>query len=179
MASSAVARNYAATLFHLAAREEREEEYGILIDTVGDAYEKSERFQRFLDAPGVEVSTKREAIKESLSGMAPDPFLRFLFVVLDRRRHRILPSIAQAYGDLLDDRAGRIRATVTLPFEADEELRASVRTALEKRYGKTVAASFEEDQRILGGVVVRVGDELFDASVRRRLDNMRRKLRLN
>jgi len=179
MASSAVARRYAASLYDLAGREGLEEEYGVLVDAVGEACEKSETFRRFLDAPGVEVSTQRELLRESLSGRAPDLFLRFLFVVLDRRRHRVLPSIAQAYRELLDEQAGRVRATVTRPFGGDEELRASVTAALERRYQKTVAARFEEDRRILGGVVVRVGDELFDASIRRRLDDMRRKLRFN
>lgn len=176
MSASAVARNYAATLFELAARDGSEAEYGRLIEEIGDLYTSVPDFQRFLEVPAVSQSEKKEAIRAALAGSAPDLFVRFLLVILDRHRQRALPGIARAYRDLLDRRAGRVRATVTLPFEADDRVRSEVVSALERRFEREVVPEFHEDPEILGGVIIRVGDELLDASLRRQLERMRREL---
>ncbi len=120
---------------------------------------------------------KKEAIRRAFADRAPELFVRFLMVVLDRRRQRVLPDIAEAYRDMLDEKAGRVRATVTLPFEADERVRDEVVSALEDRFEKEVVPEFHADPNILGGVIIRVGDELMDASIRRQLEQMRRELR--
>ncbi len=174
---SAVARNYAATLFEIAGRDDAEARYGSLIEEIGSLYAGAVSFRRFLDAPGVALSEKKEAIRKALTGRAPDVFIRFLMVVLDRRRQRVLPGIAEAYRDLLDEQAGRVRATVTLPFEADERVQSEIVSALERRFKATVVPEFHADPNILGGVIIRVGDELMDASVRRQLERLRRELR--
>lgn len=176
MSASAVARNYASTLFELAGRDGSEAEFGALIEGVGGLYEGSAPFRHFLDAPGVPLTEKKDALTRAL-GEAPDLFVRFLMVVMDRRRQRVLPGIAQAYRDMLDEKAGRVRADVTLPFAADEAARSEVVAALEARFKKTVVPEFYEDPKILGGVIIRVGDELMDASVRRQLEQLRRELR--
>ena len=176
LSASAVARNYAATLFELAARDGSEAQYGRLIEEIGDLYANVPEFQRFLEVPAVSLFEKKEAMQAALSERAPEPFVRFLMVVMDRRRHRALPGIAQAYRDLLDERAGRVRATVTLPFEADADARGEVESALERRFECEIDAEFRADPNILGGVIIRVGDELLDASLRRQLERMRREL---
>lgn len=176
MTASAVARNYAATLFELAGRDGREAAYGTLIEEVGELYESVPAFRYFLEVPAVAPSEKRDALRAALSERAPEPFIRFLLVVLDRRRQRALPGIARAYRDLLDERAGRVRATVTLPFEAAADVRAEVVSALERRFEREIDAEFRADPDILGGVIIRVGDELLDASLRRQLKRMRREL---
>ena len=176
MSASAVARNYAGTLFELAARDGSEAAYGRLIEEIGDLYATVPDFRRFLEVPAVSLFEKKEAIQAALSGRAPDLFVRFLLVILDRHRQRAIPGIAHAYRDLLDEKAGRVRATVTLPFEADDRVRSEVVSALERRYEREVVPEFHEDPKILGGVIIRVGDELLDASLRRQLEQMRREL---
>ena len=176
MGASAVARNYATTLFDLAARDGSEAEYGQLIEEIGDLYVHVPAFQRFLEVPAVSNSEKKKAIRAALAGRAPEAFVRFLLVILNRHRQRALPGIARAYRDLLDEKAGRVRAAVTLPFEADDCVRSEVVAALERRFEREVVPEFHEDPKILGGVILRVGDELLDASLRRQLERMRREL---
>ncbi len=177
MTASAVARNYAATLFEIAGREGAESEYGSLIEQVGSLYRTTPMFRRFLVAPAISRAEKKDALARALAGRVPGLFLRFLMVALERRRQGELPNIASAYRDMLDDRAGRVRASVTLPFEAGESLRSEVTAALEERLGKTVIPEFRTDPAILGGVVIRVGDELLDASLKQQLKRMRNELR--
>jgi F-type H+-transporting ATPase subunit delta len=173
MRGSAVARNYAATLFELAEREKSVERYGELIAGVATLYEEESAFPRFLETPRIALAEKKKVLRRTFEDQVPELFLRFLMVVLERRRQRVLPGIAEAYQDSLDERAGRLRTAVTLPFEPDDGLKAHIVRALETRFGKRVVPDFRLDPAILGGLIVRAGDQLMDASLRRQLERLK------
>lgn len=173
MSASAVAENYAETLLELAARDGEEERYGELLATVAALYADLEGFRSFLETPGIPAAEKKQMLRSVLSDKVPPLFVNFLLVVVDKRRQRLLPAIEKAYRSLLDQRAGRVHATVRLALEPDDELRARIVEALSERLGANVVPHFLKDERLLGGVVVRVGDRVMDGSLRRRLDDLR------
>ncbi|MFQ5689686.1 MAG: ATP synthase F1 subunit delta [Gemmatimonadota bacterium] len=173
MRPDAVARNYAATLYELARREDAIESFGALIEQLARFYGEERAFRSFLDTPRVPLPAKKEALRASLGAGAPELFLRFLFVVLEKRRQRVIPGIATAYGDLVDRQAGRVHASITLPIEADEDLRREILEGLERILGLAVVPHFHRSPELLGGIVVRVGDRLMDGSIRRRLEDLR------
>ena len=105
MRGSAVARNYAATLFELAARDSSESLFSDLIEGISELYSQDVSLQRFLDAPSVTPSAKKDVLQQACAEHAPALFVRFLLVLVDRRRQRLLPNIAAAYRDLLDENA--------------------------------------------------------------------------
>jgi F-type H+-transporting ATPase subunit delta len=76
----------------------------------------------------------------------------------------------------MDVKFNRLRAGVTLARPADETLRQSIEAGLSRALRKQVIASFGVDPQILGGAVVRVGERVYDGSVRRRLTRLRRQL---
>ena len=177
MSASAVARNYAATLFELAARDGSEAEYGRLIEEIGrPVHERPGVSALPGGCPRCRCSRRRRRSRRLFPAGRRISSSRFLMVVLDRHRQRALPGVARAYRDLLDARAGRVRASVTLPFEADDRVRSEVVAALQRRFEREVVPEFHMDPNILGGVIIRVGDELLDASLRRQLERMRREL---
>ena len=176
MRTSAVARNYAATLFDLAGRDSNQMRFGELIATIGGLYETEAAFSRFLNTPSIALPEKKAALRTALGGDVPELFARFLMVVLDRRRHNALPGMAAAYRDLLDEEAGRVRPVVTLPFEPDAELAAAIVATLETKFERKMIPEFRTDPAIVGGLIVRAGDRLLDASVRRGLKDLKRDL---
>lgn len=176
MSRAAVGRNYAGALFELAEREDATGRYGELLEAVAALYRDEPDFRLFLDTPRVSLEEKGEAIRAALGAEAPEHLVRFLLVVLEKRRQRSIPEIASAYGDLLDEEAGRVHAAVSLPFEPDDGLRDEVVRGLEKVLGRTVVAHFREEPDLIGGLRVRVGDRVMDGSLRRRLDDLRKEL---
>jgi len=88
----------------------------------------------------------------------------------------LLREIADAYMGLVDIKFNRVRADVTLAREPNDELRRSIQAALEKMLEKEVIARYHTEPAILGGTMVRVGDRIFDGSIRRRATMLRRKL---
>lgn len=179
MSSTIVARNYAETLFELATRHGGDpviDEYAGAIDEVASLLDEEPLVRRFLETPKVDTEAKQKAIEASFGGRVPDLFLRFLTVVVENRRQGTLREIARQYRLLVDEARGRARAEVVTAREPDETLRAEIEAALERRLGRTVVAEYRVDPALLGGLVVRVGGQILDGSLRRRVAGLRRQM---
>jgi F-type H+-transporting ATPase subunit delta len=179
MRSSVVSRNYAQTLLELAARQQdpgAREAYGEAIAALARLVADDDRIRAYLESPRIEAREKQRVLRQALDGRAPELFVRFVLVLVEKRRAALLGEIAAAYRDALDEMSGRVRASVTLPHDADEAFRSELTAALEKMLDRTVTAEFRTDPSLIGGVVVRVGDTVLDGSVRRRAGELRRRL---
>ena len=176
MSRIAVARTYADALLELASREDAGAEYLACLEEVVDVIRTEPGFRSFLQTPAISLDEKKAAIREAFGGRYPEPFVRFLLIVLEKRRQALLPEIEDAYRDMLDDRSGRVRASVTLSIEPDDELREQIATALSRVLDAEVVPEFSVDDSIIGGMVVRVGDRVLDGSLRRSLQVLRREL---
>jgi F-type H+-transporting ATPase subunit delta len=88
----------------------------------------------------------------------------------------LLSEIAQEYQGLVDLELNRVHAGVVLPLDPDARLEHLIVERLSAAIGKDVRAHFRTDRGILGGVIVRVGDRIFDGSVRRKLATLRRRM---
>lgn len=179
MANVIIARNYAETLLALAQRNggaAAVNEFGAAIDEVSKLLRQEPLVRDFLETPRVDLEGKKKALEASFRGRVPELFLRFLLVLMENRRQGIIGEIAEQYHALVDEVHGRARAKVTLAKEADESLRKEIVTSLERRLAKTVVPTFEVDPSLIGGVIIRVGDEILDGSLSRRIAGMRRRL---
>ena len=176
MSRLAVARNYADTLLALADRTDDAEAWLALIDEVSALYKGVPSFRAFLETPRVSLADKRDVIRSVFEERYPESFVRFLLVVMEKRRQSLLPEIEIAARELLNERTGQVQAAVTMTVDPDPELRAEIETALGKVLGCEVTADFRRDPRLVGGVIVRVKDRVMDGSVRRQLQRMRRTL---
>ena len=99
-----------------------------------------------------------------------------IFLVNDKSRLPYLGDIASNYGDLADERAGRVKVEVATAEPMSPQIEAEVRAALEKATGKSVILSTHVDKALIGGMVARVGGKVYDSSLRTRLRNMRQAL---
>lgn len=177
MRAEIIARNYAETLLALTDRQGGAlEEFGRALDELAALVERDPRMRQFLDTPRVTAEQKKQALRQALDGRAPDVFVRFVMVLVDKRRQTILPQIAAAYRALVDERMGRARVDVSLSHAPDDALREEIRRALEARLGRTVVPTFRVDPDLLGGMVLRMGDEILDGSLRTRAGHLRRRL---
>jgi F-type H+-transporting ATPase subunit delta len=176
MREPTIARNYAETLVALATKAGDLEGWGAMIVDVADAIGRDERLRNFLHSPRIGVERKNELLARALEDRTPRLFVRFLQSVIRHRRQDLIPQIADEYRLLVDDVLGRVHATVTVAREADEATASAVSEQLSRVLGKTVLPHFVVNERILGGVVVRVGDTVMDGSVRRRLAALRSRM---
>lgn len=179
MRSEIIARNYAETLLVLAERHggaDGLEAFGQAAESLAALVQGDPRFKQFLETPRITPEQKKAALQQALGGRAPEMFVRFVMVLTDKRRQTLLPEIAAAYRALVDERMGRVRVQVTISHAPDDALQAEIGNSLADRLGKTVIPTFTVDPELLGGIVVRVGDQILDGSVRTRAAQLRRRL---
>lgn len=176
MRDRTVARNYASALFDLGVEHGEQEAYGQAFRSVSEALEADARLERFLATPKIEVAAKESAVRRALEGRVPERFLRFVLVVIRKRRQGLLPLIGEEYRTLVDAASGRVHATVTLARTPDEATERLIADRLSSMLGKTVVPHIRVDPQILGGLVVRYGDRALDGSLRRQLLSLKREM---
>lgn len=178
MRAEIIARNYAETLLTLAERQGPAalEEFGRALDGVAGMLESDPHARQFMETPRVRPEQKKEALRQALEGRAPEMFVRFVMVLVDKRRQSLLPEIAAAYRTLVDQRMGRARVDVAISHEPDVALQEEIRRALEAQLGRTVIPTFRVEPDLLGGMVLRLGDEILDGSLRSRAAGLRNRL---
>lgn len=179
MRAQAIARNYADTLLALAERHggrPTAEEFLRAIEDLAALLQNEPRVREFLETPRVTGAQKQHALRASLTGRVPELFLRFALVVLEKGRQSLFGEIALAYRDRVDEMLGRARVDVVISHAPDPALQAEIVRALEARLGKTVIADFSVDPELLGGMIVRLGDQILDGSIRSRAAGLRRRL---
>ena len=169
MRDTAVCRNYAETLLAVAEKERQVERYGELLDTVAGVLVADPALRGVFMSPRVPKQTKQRLIEQGLEKVAPKPFVRFLQLVVQRGRQYLLEDIAAEYEELVDQHLNRLHAVVATARPVDERLAAAIRKRLSEVFAKDVLPHFRADPGLLGGIVVRVGDLVFDGSLRRKL----------
>jgi F-type H+-transporting ATPase subunit delta len=174
-----IARNYAETLLTLAERHggaDGLEAFGQAAESLAELLQSDPRMRQFLETPRVTPEQKKAALQQALAGRAPEMFVRFVMVLADKRRQALLPEIAEAYRALVDERMGRVRVHVRISHAPDAALQAEIGNTLADRLGRTVIPTFTVDPDLLGGMVVHVGDQILDGSLRTRAAQLRRRM---
>jgi F-type H+-transporting ATPase subunit delta len=165
-----VARRYAKALFELGVQKGSFEALGQELETLAALYADSRELRQTLENPVFTLTQKRGIVEAVLPRVAPNPLLRnFALLLVERGRIDTLPMIARAYQELTDRQLGRVRAVVTSAKPLDMMTETEIQRALERRTGKKVLMKSEVDPTLIGGVVARVGDLVFDGSLRTKL----------
>ena len=151
-----------------------------VLQQLGDfsaAYSSSAELRNFLSSPAISKAEKRGVAEKISARLGASKIVQnFLYVVIDHRRAHQLPEIFQAFQDVVRERQGIADAEVFSPMPLSDAQKTQMTRALEKLTGKKVEAKFSLDAALLGGAVVRVGDTIYDGSLRNRLNDLRERL---
>ena len=176
MRDETIARSYAETLFELAERNDALEAYGEALETIARFLEEDPRFRLFLETPRIEDEARKAVVIEAFGEAIPRHVLNFVLVTIDKRRQRLLRQISTEFHLLLDVHLGREHVQVTTARAVDDATRQVITDRLTAVLGKKAIPHIRVNPEILGGVVVRTGSTIYDGSVRRQLEAMRRRL---
>jgi F-type H+-transporting ATPase subunit delta len=171
--SGSAPRRYAEAIFDLATAESAVDAYRVSLD--GLAAGISPQAIRALRDPSVPVKQRLVAIEAVTKGQ-PKAIRSLLLLLEQRDRIALLPEIARAYADLVDRRAGIVKAKITTAVALDASQRRAFVDRLEKSSGHTLKATFAVDATLIGGAQIQLGDHLIDSSVRAQLNALRTQL---
>jgi len=143
----------------------------------GGAYAESAELRNFLGSPAVTREAKHGVIEKLVARLGASKIIRnFLFVVIDSQRTPLLPNMIEAFQEVIRQRQGVAEAGVKSAVELNAQQKAQLLQTLERLTGKKVQAKYSLDTALLGGAVVRIGDTIYDGSLKNRLNQMRKRL---
>ena len=171
-----VAKRYAKAIFELALEQGRLEAIGADLSLVRDTLTQNPDWQAWLANPQVAASDKQEALRQVYGEKVSPEVLQLLSIMLKNRRTTLIVAVADEFKALLDEHQGVVHAQVSSAFPLTEAEEAGLAAALEKLTGKSVVLHKEVDPELIGGVLVRIGDRLYDGSVRGLLQRLEKRL---
>jgi F-type H+-transporting ATPase subunit delta len=171
-----VARRYARALFSL-GKEQGDAElvtYGQNLSGLVDALKESPQLDRIFRNPVFKVEEKKAVLNVILSKIkSKQMVINFCHLLADNNRLGFLADIQAFYAQLLDEHQGVSRGEVVTAINLDKEQRDSLKSSLEKKVNRQLILEYTVDPRILGGLVLKVGDRIMDASLRAQLVAMK------
>jgi F-type H+-transporting ATPase subunit delta len=167
------ARVYAEALFEVARDRGKLDALREQLAQLADAVEASRDLQVFFFSPYFSSQEKIEGVRRAISGADPE-FLNFLELLIEKQRMPEIFRIRRGFDELWKKENRRLDVTVTSAVELDPAVAAKVGEAIERQTGEEVDLASRVDGDILGGIVLQVGNMVLDASIRSRLEKLRK-----
>ena len=177
MIGSDIAKRYAKALFDIAAEEKNYEGYYRDLKSFSSLIDGNRDLREFLANPVFDQAEKKSVVEQILgrvkmTGVAAN----FLRLLVDKKRIGIVGEITECYREMMDGRLKRVRVFVKTAYPMDGDLTGDLQKHIAEMTGKEVEMTVEEDPSLIGGLVVRVGDTLYDGSIKTQLNNIRKLL---
>ncbi len=170
-----IAEVYARSLFEVAKERGSLDELREQLSQFVDALEASRDFQVFLFSPYFSTAEKKEGLGRAVIDADPT-FVNFLEALVERHRMPAIFRIRARYEDLWKDENRLLPVQVTSAIALDEQTVANIGERIGEQTGRKVELSSTVDPDILGGIVLRVGNSVLDASIRNRLNQLRKQV---
>lgn len=168
-----VARVYADALFDVAKEKGKLDEVRDQLGQLADAVASNHDLQVFFFSPYFSSAEKIEGVKRAVSGAEPE-LINFLELLIEKGRVPEIFRIRREFEELWKVENRRLEVTVTSAVDLDPSVVDKIGTEVEQQTGQKVELSSRVDPEILGGVVLQVGNKVLDASIRSRLEKLRK-----
>ncbi len=166
---------YARSLFEAAQEHDKLDAVRDQLGEIADAIAEDRDLQVFFFSPSLSSEDKKEGLEKAITG-ADELVHNFLELLIENHRMAAVLKIRREYDALWDKENELLPVTITSAVELDEKTVKEIGDQIAEQTGRKVELSADVDPDVLGGLVVRVGNTVLDASVRRRLENLRREV---
>jgi F-type H+-transporting ATPase subunit delta len=173
--AGAAAKRYSRAIFELAREEGQLEEWAGRIAAVREILSMPE-VHAVMTNPSISIQERQEAVGSLLEGTAGPEGVNLAKLLVGAARVDDVAGIEVEYNRLVDDAAGRVSATATTAVELSSEDYEGLTRSLSQQLGREVRLTAAVDPAVLGGLVLRLGDHVIDASLASRLQQLRRQL---
>lgn len=173
MSDTLVARRYAQALYEQAEEAGLGEQVAEDMRVVQDSLDASRELRQLFLSPIIPRQRKQAAVRKLFTGKVDEQVVRLIELMISKGREAMLPAVVAAYGRLRDERLGRVDARVRTAMQLGPEQTQELKEALAGVTGRDVVLHIEVDPDLISGLVVRVGDKVYDGSAQHHLENLR------
>jgi len=170
-----IAEVYSRSLFEVAKENDKLDEIHDELGQFADELSESRELQVFFFSPYFSSEEKKDGIGRIIEG-GDEHFIRFLELLAERHRMPVLFRIRRDFDRLWAEENKLLPVTITSAVELDEDIQKDIREKIEEETGRRVEFDANVDPDVLGGLVLQVGNFVMDASVRSRLDKLRKQV---
>ncbi len=165
---------YANALADIALAQGAAEPTAGQLSDFGTSYTQSAELRTFLASPAVTIEAKHAVIEKIIAWLGASRILRnFLFIIADSHRTQLIPEIIASFQQVLRQRQGIAEAEIFSAVELSAAQKTEFAKTLTRLTGKKIETKYSLDPALIGGAVVRIGDTIYDGSLRNRLNEMR------
>jgi F-type H+-transporting ATPase subunit delta len=180
--ADALAKVYAKSLFELAmdaGGSDKLVEIADELEQICELAREDKKINLFLSSPVVDVTARGKTLSAIFTNSITDLTLRFLLVLNNKGRLDRLESIETAFDQLVQEEFGRVEVDVITPVAIDTDSLATIKEKIHAALGKEPVIHPYVDAGLLGGIKLRIGDQLIDGSLQTRLRNLGEELKNN
>ncbi len=172
-----LAKVYATALLNAAEAAQAVDSVIEEIDSlVMDVFRTDSRLEALLAGAAVGRKARKEAINKAFAGRTSDTFHKFMLVLNDHDRLDLIKPIRFALHELHDERARRLRVIVSSAVALTDDFQNSIRAMVQAQFKLEPMLDLRIDPTLLGGLKIRIGDTVYDATIRSRIENLRNQL---
>jgi len=168
-----IATVYARSLFEVAKEKGTLDEVREQLGQIADALDSDHDLRVFFFSPYFSTEEKKEGLAKVIEGADPT-VLNFLELLVEKHRTPALFRIRRSYDELWEHENKLLPVTITSAVALDDEIARRIGDQIGEQTGQRVELTKTVDPDIIGGLVLRVGNSILDASIRNRLDNLRK-----
>ena len=177
MVTGSLSRRYAKAVFDIGSQQGDLTKLGADIRSLAKAMHDSAELGTVLSNPAIRRSDRKKVVDGLLQSIGVQTASRNLvYLLLEGERMSSIPGISRALDEMIEAKAGRVAAEVISAKPLDGNQLSQINAALEKLSGKKVSVTTRQDPELLGGVVAKVGDTVYDGSLRTQLRTLRDEL---
>jgi F-type H+-transporting ATPase subunit delta len=170
-----IARVYSDALFEVAKQSGKLDKIRQQLGEFADALEAERDLQVFFFSPYFSSAEKREGIANAISGAEPE-LINFLELLVEKHRMPAVFRIRRRLDELWAEENRRLEVTLTSAVELDRKVVDRVGQEIERQTDRKIDLRSEVDENVLGGLVLQVGNMVLDASLRNRLERLRKQV---
>ena len=172
-----IANRYAKALVDVSLKLGQQERVGKELNRFEELLSQNKELSSFYANPAIPLAKKRDATSEILAKLGfCNTTSNFIFILIDKHRINYFPEIRRAFQQEMNERLGIIQAEITTAFEVDHETQKRLEEKLAGLTGKKVFLKFNLSSALIGGVITRIGDTIYDGSIRQQLELIRARL---
>jgi ATP synthase F1 delta subunit len=168
-----IVRVYAEALFEVAKDKGNLDQVRDEVAQFADALAENRELREFFFSPYFSSAEKREGIERAISG-AEEEFVNVLELLAEKHRMPLVFRIRKKFDEIWKHENRKLDVTVTSAVKLDPKVVEQIGVEIEKQTGQGVELTSQVDDSILGGLVLQVGNMVLDASIRNRLEKLRK-----
>lgn len=171
-----VARRYARALYEESEQQSMTDAVDADVEFIRASLDGSRELVSFFESPVISREKKAAIVEKLFGGQISDLTLQFLALLIGKQRESILSDVLAAYQEMRDEHLNIVEARVRVADEMNESEQNDLSIALSRMTGKKIRLQVSRDEDLIGGVVIRIGDTVYDGSVQHQLERLRHRM---